>query len=187
MTGIYLLTFANLYTYVGQALDIVERVKQHGLSFVKGKASSKLQNAYNLYGIPTVSILSNCHRDKLDAMEAFYINLYNNEFSLNTKKPESTISLTNIDLVKAYAGESIEDLYTRVKHSSIVTERLKREVDYLTKSRSDEELQADVSSRISSLEEELKESTDYANNLKLRIEVYNKKPWYKRLFTKALL
>lgn len=87
-SGIYQLNFNDQAFYVGQSINIEVRWKQHFDKFRKGTAAKKMQDAYNTYGLPDVSILLECHKDYLDMMENFYI-AANQSYSgsLNTTAP----------------------------------------------------------------------------------------------------
>lgn len=87
-SGIYQLNFNDQAFYVGQSINIETRWKQHFDKFRKGTAAKKMQDAYNTYGLPDVSILLECHKDYLDMMENFYIATNQSYIgSLNTTAP----------------------------------------------------------------------------------------------------
>jgi group I intron endonuclease len=76
--GIYLLVFEGTdAVYVGQSNNIEKRYKEHNYTLRKGQGSSKLQAAYNTYGVPMLEILSICEADALDFKEVFYIKEFN--------------------------------------------------------------------------------------------------------------
>lgn len=88
-SGIYQLNFNEELFYVGQAQDIQSRWQQHMDKFRKGTAAQKMQAAYALHGQPQFSVLVNCHKDYLDIMETYYINLNKRyEGCLNTSIPK---------------------------------------------------------------------------------------------------
>lgn len=191
ITGIYLLTFGGTYKYVGQAVDVDARLKNHLDSFMSGKAASKLLNAYLTYGLPEATLLTSCHRDHLDTLEAYFIDEYDNEYSLNTMKPGSTISVMYDDLLE-HAQLSFQDLCAELDDARAETysltstiEGLERDVLVLEAARSAEELEADITGTIyrqqkivEDLGSDLKYYKDQCNRL------YNL-PWYKRIFVKA--
>lgn len=88
-SGIYQLTFASGAIYIGQSVNCEERYAQHCDKMHKGTASQKMQKQYEIYGLPTQTILFMCHRDYLDTMEAFFINRsYHTEPNINTSIPK---------------------------------------------------------------------------------------------------
>lgn len=89
-TGIYKIT--NQITkecYIGQAVDLAERFKQHakcGLG-IDAPANNKLYKAMQEYGIQNFSweIIEKCSREQLNEKEKYYINLYQSkEYGYNT-------------------------------------------------------------------------------------------------------
>lgn len=69
--GIYLLSFKdNNEVYVGQSIGIERRFKQHIWELKDNKHTNyRLQDYYNLYGIPDLSILEICSIDDLYVKE----------------------------------------------------------------------------------------------------------------------
>lgn len=91
-TGIYKITNQKTKEcYVGQAVDIADRWKQHakcGLG-IDTPAANKLYKAMQEYGIWNFSweVLEECAREQLNEKEKFYIELYQSkEFGYNTVK-----------------------------------------------------------------------------------------------------
>ena len=90
-TGIYQLNFNNRAFYVGKSIDIETRWKQHTDKFLKGTAASQMQYAYNQVGLPAFGIYAECHKDYLDILEGYYINMqvnHNRQTCLNTSIPK---------------------------------------------------------------------------------------------------
>jgi hypothetical protein len=87
-SGIYLLNFLGTdKVYIGQSSNIEVREKQHKALFKGNNASKKMQEAYNLHGMPTLSILCLATQPELDDLEYKYIAEFdsvNNGF--NTRK-----------------------------------------------------------------------------------------------------
>jgi hypothetical protein len=88
--GIYLLKFNGTNkVYVGQSLRIEERLTKHKYKLANNIASSKLQQAYLLYGVPYLEILLECTlEDNLDIFENEAIEIFNsvnNGFNINSK------------------------------------------------------------------------------------------------------
>lgn len=88
-SGIYQLVFSDKSVYIGQAQDIGSRWRQHVDKFKKGRASQKMQIAYNTCGMPEFFLILSCHKDYLDIMEAYYIDI-NSKYQgcLNTSIPK---------------------------------------------------------------------------------------------------
>lgn len=76
--GIYTLNFDGTHkVYVGQSITIESRYSTHKYYLKKGVHSKKLQEAYMLYGMPTISIIKKCPQAELDSEELKYIAAYN--------------------------------------------------------------------------------------------------------------
>jgi len=112
--GIYLLKFNDTNSvYVGQSTNIEYRYKKHIQSLKRGDSNYKLQNAYLLYGNPTLEILlEDIPKNELNACENEAILLFNSvkcglniaEFadihSIGEKNPSSKYS--NEDIIKVF-------------------------------------------------------------------------------------
>ena len=70
--GIYKLEFSNTdKIYIGQSIHIETRFTTHLYELRSGSHSVKLQEAYNRYGEPTLSIIETINKDEdLDALES---------------------------------------------------------------------------------------------------------------------
>lgn len=76
--GIYLLRFIGTdKVYIGQSENIEARFTKHKSKLKACIHSSKLQEAYSLYGIPTLEILCECSKDMLDTTEFEGIDIFN--------------------------------------------------------------------------------------------------------------
>lgn len=76
--GIYKLEFDGTdKVYIGQSADIVRRFKEHLYNLATGIASAKLQNGFKQYGIPKLTILSECTSEELEEQEQESIEIYN--------------------------------------------------------------------------------------------------------------
>ncbi len=105
VSGIYELNFNGQAYYIGQAQDIAARWKQHADKFRKGTAAQKMQAAYNKYGLPDFRVVIHCHKDYLDIMETYYINILNKyESCLNTSIPKLD---TSIDYARVIANPNL--------------------------------------------------------------------------------
>lgn len=90
-TGIYQLNFKDRAFYVGKSIDIETRWKQHTDKFLKRTAATQMQHAYNQLGMPAFGIYIECHKDYLDILEGYYINMqvnHNRQTCLNTSIPK---------------------------------------------------------------------------------------------------
>lgn len=72
-SGIYKLTFSDGTTYIGKSVDIERRWKEHADKFAKRTAAKAMQYAYDTCGMPSTSILLECHEDHIDLMEGWFI------------------------------------------------------------------------------------------------------------------
>ena len=75
--GIYCLQFEGTdKVYIGQSVNIERRYTQHKYDMSKNTAKYKLQEAYNLYGIPKLLILAECIESELNNLEVEAVDLY---------------------------------------------------------------------------------------------------------------
>lgn len=76
--GIYRLYFKGTdRVYIGQSVNIEKRYRQHTLSMEKGISNYKLQEAYIMYGHPSIEILDECSIEDLDTVEDECISIWN--------------------------------------------------------------------------------------------------------------
>lgn len=84
--GIYRLCFSGTNScYIGQSINIEKRYEHHLSSFITGKANSKMMEAYNRYGVPSLEILCECAVEELNTAENEAIELFdsvNNGFNV---------------------------------------------------------------------------------------------------------
>jgi hypothetical protein len=78
-TGIYKLTFNGTEkVYIGQSRDcIYNRFRQHLATLSRRDGSPKLQEAYNRFGPPLLTILEECSGTIINDREIFYIAKFN--------------------------------------------------------------------------------------------------------------
>lgn len=77
-TGIYKLSFKNTdKVYIGKSYKIEKRLNNHQYNFRHNCSSKKLQEAYNIFGMPTLEILYECTLENLNTNELKYIDKYN--------------------------------------------------------------------------------------------------------------
>lgn len=201
--GIYMLRWDDTYFYIGKSVNIRDRILQHLRSFEDGTAASKLQWAYDSLGVPSASILLECHADNIDVLEAYFINLLKDNYMLNTSMlpepfqdiPEEVVESILDTFCKRSLGQISRDLHiAELKNKSYEIEiaELRDEVDTLSRKRSEEELRADVSGMLEDLRADVAyyrsiadEAEARVENLKEEITYIRKLPWYKKLFIKA--
>lgn len=81
-SGIYLLKFTGTdKLYVGQSTNCEERYVRHINSFRKGTHAKKLQEAYELYGMPVLEIILEASKEELDSIEIEAIEIYNSFYN----------------------------------------------------------------------------------------------------------
>ena len=85
--GIYLLGFRGTHkVYIGQSDNIENRYKQHLYKFSNNTHTKKLQEAYSLYGVPSIEIIEECSAAELNTRENYYIQLWSSvEDGFNTQ------------------------------------------------------------------------------------------------------
>lgn len=195
-SGIYQLEFEDGATYIGKSINIETRWNDHIKAFKSGKASAKMQERYDKYGLPDFSVIYPCHRDHIDILENYLIQYYKPE--LNTvvadaigeedfkilAENEELLSMSTVDHIVA-----IYDLMLDNKELQEVVEALNLEVKRLEGEESLKlaELEAGIelakakvelakkSEEIISLYKEVSEAEE-------RLEEYESKPWWKKLF-----
>ena len=87
-TGIYILRFNGTDSvYIGQSTNIELRYKSHCTSMRAGKSTTKLQDAYDTYGLPSIEVLLECLEEELDDNEDAAIEIFN-----SVKKGFNTMS-----------------------------------------------------------------------------------------------
>lgn len=76
--GIYKLLFTGTYkVYIGQSVNIEKRFKEHCNNLKSNHSNNKLHDAYLLYGLPYLEVLSECTIEELDTQEDECIDIYN--------------------------------------------------------------------------------------------------------------
>jgi len=81
--GIYLIKIGK-YRYVGQSIDITNRIKQHKRSLKQNRHSNYyMQNVYNKYKEFEYVILCKCEEVYLTILEQTYINMLDDNIKLN--------------------------------------------------------------------------------------------------------
>lgn len=76
--GIYCLSFKGTdKVYIGKSVNLGSRAYSHHWNMQKQKAPKKLQDAYNIYGAPTFTVLEYCNEAELCYLEKLYITEFN--------------------------------------------------------------------------------------------------------------
>jgi predicted GIY-YIG superfamily endonuclease len=76
--GIYILKFEGTNkVYIGQSVNIEGRYISHKTSLKCGNSPKKLQEAYNVFGTPSMEILVECTKDELNINEEEAIGIFN--------------------------------------------------------------------------------------------------------------
>lgn len=113
--GIYLLSFKDLNKpYIGQSNNIESRYSGHLYKLKNGLGARKVQEAYNIYGTPTLSILEECIEANLSILEKVYITKFDAvESGLNTSSdPTSGPKLCGEDAIRSqYSNKVYEDVF----------------------------------------------------------------------------
>ncbi len=117
-TGIYLLKFADGLEYVGQAIDIEKRWEQHKSNMLANKAAAKMQHAFKTCGFPEMEIVIECHKDNLDILEGYFIQLLRPALNTVLNGMYSDVELSiierNMDLVKLSTTQLL-DAYNKLE------------------------------------------------------------------------
>lgn len=94
--GIYKLKFAGTdQVYIGKSKNIETRFIYHKYKITHNKASSKLLEAYNMYGCPSLEIICTCDESELSKLEEEAIEVYNSvECGFNTLHKSSPVHST---------------------------------------------------------------------------------------------
>ena len=95
--GIYKLNFNGCTkVYIGQSINIEDRYGTHIETMKKGAHTKKLQEAFNIYGYPSIELEKICTRDRLDIEETLLIEKYDsiNEGFNTAKASLSTLAGT---------------------------------------------------------------------------------------------
>lgn len=125
--GIYKLVFKGTdKVYIGQSIDINRRFKEHLNDLKKNQSHGKLQEAYNVYGKPSLETILECTVEELNNSEVEAIEIfdsYNNGF--NTLKEPGSPNLRGCDSPHAkYSKET----YIKVFKDIVHTKKLLREI-----------------------------------------------------------
>lgn len=122
--GIYSLNFSGTNKiYIGQSVDIETRFIGHLSSMRHNNSPTKLQEAYNNYGMPTYKILLECLRDELDYNENEAIVIFNacdngfNTLDTAGASPKYT-ACGESHIASKYTNKQIEEVFLMIVHST---------------------------------------------------------------------
>lgn len=113
--GIYKLVFSNGAFYVGMSVDIERRWRGHKHSMETQTANPKVQEAYNLYGLPVLEIIETCEILALPAKEKYYIDkLHAISGGLNIRGGGTTGSgsVGELNGRSKYTNEQVEEVFS---------------------------------------------------------------------------
>lgn len=118
--GIYTLKFASTKIYVGQAINVYKRYKQHCNLFLNGKHSIKMQREYDIVRIlPTVTMCEIVESGSLSPVEQKWINevvrYYGKDKLLNTASIPGHIYSTEVQELMdrvSILEERVQDIKT---------------------------------------------------------------------------
>jgi group I intron endonuclease len=191
-SGIYQLDFEDGATYIGRSINIENRWNDHIKAFKTGKASTKMQERYDKYGLPDFRIIYPCHRDHVDILENYFIQYYKPE--LNTvvsdaiDEEDFKILAENEELLSMSTVEHVVMLYELVSDVKETQEIVEAQHLEILKLRNEESLklaELNVSIELQStkkkLEDTEKELLDTYEEL-LKAYTERNKPWWKKLF-----
>lgn len=78
ITGIYKISFTGTSkVYIGKGKDIAHRWSSHQFKLTNGTHSKKMQEAYSLYGMPSLEVILECEYSELNENENLAIDIYN--------------------------------------------------------------------------------------------------------------
>lgn len=121
--GIYVLKFiGTTKVYIGQSTNIENRFSQHMYNFINNKASKKLQEAYIIYGKPTLEIIVECYSKDLDKLELQYIIEYNsvtNGFNTNEYPDSAPILLGELHGRSKCTNSKVEEAFNLLIDTNI--------------------------------------------------------------------
>ena len=125
-TGIYKINFNGTdKVYIGQSLNIEGRLRTHLCTLRKQKITTKLQDAYNTYGIKDYDIILECRADELDEAESEAINIFDSYRNGFNTLPSASVPCN-------YGIDNINSQHT-IKEYALVLELLVQTNPTLTK------------------------------------------------------
>lgn len=175
-SGIYVLKFSSGNFYIGKSEDIPTRWKQHVAAFTKSTHTSRMQNEYNLYGLPTAEVLVECHRDHIDLMEAIAIHENAGPKLLNGNAPkrvedwECNILMKSADRIKQPTAMHL----ILLKEQELKAKRLEKKLNKLKNKGI--EMPEDIANVVSNLHKEL-------GKCEAELTRYKTLPLWKRIFS----
>lgn len=168
-TGIYSLTFNNGSIYIGQAIDVEDRHKDHVKKLIAGTHSVKMMRAFQLSGciLPSIDLLIDCHRDYLDLFESYFIHANLGANSLNTAIPQNLLqgaTQRTIDVLvnnrnNSFVGvvDKLACLVGKIEGLKVSLSEAEEEIESLETKRSAEEIEKAGKARIRELQTEIAE------------------------------
>lgn len=182
ITGIYKLTFGNGSTYIGKSIDIERRWKEHSEKMLCGTAAKNIQNVFNKYGLPNITVLTECHSDHIDLMETYYINQFRPD--LNGAK---SVYVTGADLqtfcdhmymLKYSTGTHLR---TIIKYSEKDLSK-QEELDELKKFLDKERMESSMYDELVAAKEEAEKLREEVEEISYTVAKMETASWWQRLF-----
>ena len=170
-SGIYKLRFSSGYVYIGKSVDIGERYKQHLEKFSRGTHSKKMQDHYNVWGIPSCEAVTLCHTDHIDLLESIWICYYHKQLGLNMLNTQFPAVDPDYQLLVDHSG---------LLHYS-TAEHLRSLLDYEKKVEVLQSTIHDYRKNGKILPQELSRLKVLESRV-LELESYKSLPWYRKIF-----
>lgn len=216
-SGIYKLTFPSGNFYIGKSNDIEKRWKQHWDKFSSGKHTRLMQPEFDLYRDYDQEVLVYAHEDHIDILEETFIARLNPPLNGTKGKDRLYIAPEHEEIFFPYFSMStlehialahntkneVSELKDKISEMNTDAELARSEfmdqadsyietIDMLRKVRSKEELQADISGRVSELTAGMVSANRTVSGLNNEVNKlikenyelwrYKKLPWYKKIF-----
>lgn len=183
-SGIYCLTFKDGSIYVGKSIDIERRWKEHADAMSTDRAASKLQAAYNTYGLPVARVLLECHCDHIDLMETYFIcklqPTLNAVGGIAVSNEDLNILSQRIDLLQY----STADHMLRIEKQETYINDYKKEIDRLTNDLKQAALDHFMNEKVERLTKQVKDLGEEIGSAEQELIDYKNLPWYKKIFRK---
>ncbi len=129
--GIYSLKFNNTNKrYIGLSINIEHRFKQHIASFKTEDTSTKLLEAYKLYGQPTLEVIAECTEEELEYLEIEAILIYdsiNNGFNSVSGGSKGCGLSGELNGASKYSNQQVKD-YMQEQYCALVNSQDRRSI-----------------------------------------------------------
>lgn len=123
--GIYLLRFVGTdKVYIGKSKNIATRWTKHKQNFRNSSTSIKLQEAYKLYGMPSIEVLVECRENETLEIEREAISIFNsvkNGFNTYSEGSEDNSVYGDTHHNSVYSNSNIILVLELLTHTPIYT------------------------------------------------------------------